>query len=85
METQEYYTISQLAKILGLSRVTVFHRVKKGEIPSVRIGHIYGIPRSYVAEILGKNVSESTKRKIDAAVRKTVEEYGEVLKKLGRE
>jgi hypothetical protein len=35
--------------------------------------------------ILGKTLSEEDKREIDAAVKKTVNEYGEVLKLLGKE
>jgi hypothetical protein len=38
-----------------------------------------------VADILGKTLQEKDKKEIDNAVRKTVKEYGEVLKLLGRE
>jgi hypothetical protein len=38
-----------------------------------------------IADILGKEATREGKKRIDAAVRKTVQEYGEVLKRLGKE
>lgn len=82
---EEYVTIPQLAKILGVSRITVYNKVKNGEIEAIRIGRIYAIPMKYIAEILGKTLSPKTKKLIDKAVSRTVQEYGEVLIKLGNE
>ena len=82
---QKYITIPQLARILGLSRIAVFKKVKNGEIKAIRIGRTYAIPRKYINDILGKTLDEKAKREIDNAVKKTVSEYGEVLKLLGRE
>lgn len=82
---KEYITIPQLAKILGISRIAVFKKVKRGEIQAIRIGRNYAIPKEYVDEILGKSLDEKTKKEIEVAVKKTVSEYGEVLKLLGKE
>ena len=81
----DYITIPELAKILGLSRIAVFKKVKKGVIKAVKIGRNYAIPRAYVDSILGNTLGDSSKKEIDAAVRKTVKEYGRTLKLLGRE
>jgi len=83
MKKSEYVTIPQLAKILGLSRVAVYKRVKKGQIKAIRIGRNYAIPKQYVVNILGKALDGEDRRLIDDAVKKTVKEYGEVLKLLG--
>ena len=80
-----YVTVPELARILGISRVAVYKKVKKGQIKAVRIGRAFAIPKEYVANILGKNLGEQGKRQIDRAVKKTVKEYGDVLKQLGRE
>ncbi len=80
-----HITIPQLAKMLGLSRITVYRKVKSGEIPAERAGHTYIISDEEISKILGLKLSEQSKRRIDKAVRKTVKEYGEVLKLLGRE
>ncbi|MHC4488699.1 MAG: helix-turn-helix domain-containing protein [Planctomycetota bacterium] len=85
MEKSEYITIPQLARILGLSRVAVYKKVKKGQIKAVRIGRTFAIPRKYVASILGKALAQEDKKQIDDAVKKTVKEYGQTLKLLGKE
>lgn len=82
---QEYVTIPELAKILGLSRIAVFKKVKSGEFRAIRIGRTYAIPKEYVDGLLGKVLNKEEKKEIDIAVTKTVKEYGEVLKRLGRE
>lgn len=85
MAENEYITIPQLAKILGMSRIAVYKKVKKGQIKATRIGRTYAIPKRQVGDILGKALDEEGKREIERAVRKTVKEYGEVLRLLGRE
>lgn len=83
MKKSEYITIPQLARILGLSRVAVYKKVKKGQIKAIRVGRNYAIPQKYVANILQKALKHEDKKQIDAAVKKTVKEYGEVLRRLG--
>jgi len=89
MEKSKYYSIAQIAKILGLSRQAVYKRVKKGKIKAVRIGRSYAIPRDFVdkkvVDIQGHPLSKREKDIINKSVEKTVKEYGDVLKKLGRE
>ncbi len=85
MTNKKYVTIPELAKLLGVSRIAVYNRVKKGQIPATKIGRTYVITDQTIANILGKEVSGRGKKRIDAAVHKTVREYGEVLKQLGKE
>lgn len=85
MSKERYLTIPELAKLLGVSRIAIYNRVKKGQIPASKIGKTYLITDETIANILGEEVTRSGKKRIDAAVRKTVQEYGEVLKKLGKE
>ena len=85
MGTDNYITIPQLAKLLGVSRIAIFKRVKKGQIPALKIGKTYMITDKTVNEILGKDVSQKDKERIDSAVNRTVREYGELLKLLGKE
>jgi excisionase family DNA binding protein len=82
---KEYITIAELAKMLGISRIAVFNKVKKGQIKAEKIGRNYAILKSYVEEILGKELGKSDKDEIDKAVHKTVKEYGETLRLLGKE
>ena len=85
MEKKEYLTIPQLAELLGISRIAVYKKVKSGQIKAVRIGRIYAIPNKVISNILGKELTPQSKKNIDKAVKKTVDEYGEVLQLLGRE
>jgi excisionase family DNA binding protein len=85
MTNKKYITIPELAKLLGVSRIAIYNRVKKGQIPATKIGRTYVITDQTIANILGKKVTSRGKKRIDAAVRKTVHEYGQVLKQLGKE
>ena len=85
MTTENYLTIPELAKLLGVSRIAIYNRVKKGQIPATKIGRTYVITDETVASILGKKVTAEGKKRIDAAIDRTVREYGNVLKLLGKE
>lgn len=84
-----YLTVAELAKLLNISRVAVFNRIKKGQIPAEKLGKIYVIPKEFVDKIVQKvDVSVLTdegKREISKAVDKTIKEYGETLRLLGKE
>ena len=85
MVNEKYITIPQLAKLLGLSRIEVYRRVRKGQIKAEKIGRIYVIEDKEVGHILGKKLTAKDKGQIEKAVKKAVKEYGEVLRKLGTE
>jgi excisionase family DNA binding protein len=85
MKNSEYLSTAQFAKILGVSRIAVYKKIKKGQLDAIRIGRSYAIPKKYLTDITGKTLSKKDKKIIDAAVTKTFEEYGELLKLLGRE
>lgn len=85
MTAKKYITIPELAGLLGVSRIAIYRRVKKGQIPAEKIGRNYVITDETVASILGKKTTEKGKKRIDAAIHRTIQEYGEVLKQLGKE
>lgn len=82
---KEFISTTELAKMLGISRIAVFNRIKTGKIKAVKIGRNYAIKRSELSEILGGNLSEHSKEMINQAVDRTVREYGETLRLLGAE
>ena len=85
MKNQEFLTTSELAKILGISRIAVFKKIKKGQIKARKIGRNFAIVKKDLGDILGETLSDRGKQEIEKAVKKTVEEYGETLKLLGKE
>jgi excisionase family DNA binding protein len=85
MANQNYVTVAMLANLLGVSRITIYKRVKKGEIAATKVGKTYIIDDQAVKEILGGKVTASSKERIDRAVQKTLSEYRDLLKQLGDE
>lgn len=84
-----YVSIQELANMLGVSRIAVFKRIKKGQIPAQKIGRSYAISMGHVTEIVNSSSSsiltEDKKTEINQAVEKVVKEYGETLRLLGKE
>ena len=84
MTEKKVFSTTELAKILGISRIAVYKRIKKGQIKAIKYGRDFVIERKDIGDILQKELTEAQKKEIDQAVRKTVKEYGETLKLLGR-
>lgn len=82
---KDFYSTSELARILKVSRVAVFKRIKSGEIKPLKIGRNYVISKDEVLKVLGLAVGDKAKEEIDRVVRKAVKEYGDTFQKLGRE
>ena len=83
-----YVSVAEFAKMLGVSRITVFNKIKKGIIPAHKIGRSYVISMEDVSNLLNtgpKVLTEDKKTEIKKAVEKVVKEYGETLKLLGKE
>lgn len=76
---------NEVSKILGISRQAVFKKIKTGQIKARKIGRNFFIDDKDLLEILDVSLSEKRKIEIEKAVDKTIREYGETLKLLGRE
>ena len=81
----KFLSTSELARILGISRIAVFRKIQKGQIKAVKAGRNYIIDPHDVGNILGTSLTSDDKRAVDKAVKKTVREYGETLRLLGAE
>lgn len=85
MADKEFLSTTELAEILGISRVAVFKKIKKGEIKATKVGRNYIIAKKDLGGVLGETLSEQSKKELTRAVRKTIKEYGETLRLLGKE
>jgi len=85
MKQKEYFTTSELAKILGISRIAVFKKIKAGQIKAKKIGRNFAIPRNACDDILGQSLTLDQKKEIDAGVKKVIKEYSRTLELLGNE
>ena len=84
-----FVSVAELAKLLGISRIAVFNKIKKGQIPAHKIGRAYAISMEDVTDLVNGRESDiltdNKKEEIQKAVEKVVREYGETLKLLGKE
>ncbi len=83
-KTRKLISTTEAAKILGVSRVTVFQRIKRGEIEATKVGRSYAIDPKNLGDIY-QEVTPAAKKKISKAVNKVFDQYGEVLRRLGKE
>ncbi len=83
-ENNNFITTIELANLLGISRIAVFKKIQNGEIKAVKKGRNYIIN---IADVPGLNdrLSVNEKKTISAAVDRTMSEYGETLRLLGKE
>lgn len=86
---EKLISVTELAKILKISRVAVFKKIKKGQIPAEKIGRSYVISMEDVNNYIDgsglKKLTEEDKEVIKKAVERVVKEYGETLRLLGKE
>ncbi len=82
---KNYVSTMEAAKLLGISRIAVFNKVKSGEIKAVKVGRNYVINKKDLPGFGNQELTDEQKREIDEAVKRTVEEYGETLRLLGEE
>lgn len=85
MENKDFFTIKEIAEILGISRVAVLKKVKKGQIEAFKIGRNFVVHKNELDVILNKKLTNDQKRIIEQGVKKAVDEYGTTLKLLGQE
>ncbi|MBI2035665.1 MAG: excisionase family DNA-binding protein [Candidatus Liptonbacteria bacterium] len=82
---KEFYSTAEAAKLLRVSRVSIFQKIKSGNIRAQKVGRNFIIKKSDLFEALGNVLSKEKKQNVDRAVAKALRDYGEVFKKLGKE
>ncbi|MCR4274676.1 MAG: helix-turn-helix domain-containing protein [Candidatus Campbellbacteria bacterium] len=82
---RKFYSTAEVAKILHLSRVEVFRKIKSKRLRAEKIGRNYVIAHEDLLEALGQAVGSSRKQKIETAVKKAVKEYGGAFRRLAKE
>jgi len=82
---KQYYSTSEVANILHLSRISVFNRIKNGKLKAEKIGRNYIISHDSLVEALGKSLGKEKREDIERAVDKATKQYEETFKLLGKE
>ena len=75
---------SQVAEILGISRIAVHKRIKEGKLKATKVGRNYVINYSDLP-FNKKELTEEQKENIHRTVKRVIAEYGETLRLLGEE
>ena len=88
MKDKHYLSIPELAKLLGVSRVSIYKKVKSGEIEAIRIGRNYAISVDYVNQYLidikAEPLSKEEQERIERNAQRMISEYGDVFIYLGK-
>lgn len=84
-QNSSFLTVKQLADILGISRIAVFNKIKKGQLIAEKVGKTYLISKDQLVGIIDNNISEEDKTEIKKGVNKVIHDYSETLKMLGKE
>lgn len=87
---QKYYSTTEAAKILGVSRITIFNRIKSGKLKAEKFGRNYLIPKNQLPTLPSEvsndaELSSKEKALIEKGLKKTILDFGETLKLLGKE
>ena len=59
----ELMTVDELAEYLGVTRDTVYRKVKTGEIPSIRIGRLLRFPKKTIEDWLWQKTTQAPGKK----------------------
>lgn len=57
-DDRQTYTVTEVAKILGIGRNTAYEACNSGEIPTLRLGGRILIPRAAIDDLLGRGPSD---------------------------
>ncbi|MBI4427321.1 MAG: helix-turn-helix domain-containing protein [Candidatus Magasanikbacteria bacterium] len=85
MADKNQISTAELAKMLRISRVAIFYKIKRGEIPAIKVGRNYVINTFDLPYLFGHELNADNKREVVGAVRRTVKQYRKTLELLGRE
>ncbi len=84
--SKDLISVTEAAKILRTNRVQIIRLIKQGEIKATKVGNAYVIDKKSLGfSGIYKKLTTEDKKKVEKAVTRTIKEYGDVLRKLGRE
>ncbi len=86
-ETQiekKFLSTKEVADLLGISRVSVFKKIKKGQIKAEKIGRNYVISAKDM-NLFSRVLDKKSKKQLSSSVDKVIKDYGETIKLLGNE
>ncbi len=83
--TKKYYSVKEIADLLGINRVTIFRWIKLGKLKAEMVGGSYIVLEENLPHHLLGGLSDEGKVDIEKAVKKAMLEYGETFRALAAE
>lgn len=84
-QNKDFFSTSEAAKLLHLSRVAVLKKIYSGLLKAQKIGRNYIIAKSDLEALLGSRVTPEQEEEIKKTVKRAVKEYGSTFRQLGKE
>lgn len=85
MKNKKFLSTTEVAKLLGISRIAVFKKIKSGQIKATKRGRNFVVSLKDLPGAFGAFVGPVQEKEIKDAVDKAIRQYGEVFRLLGRE
>lgn len=82
----KFYSTNEIADILGVSHQAVYKKIKSNKLVARKVAGNFAVLGEDLSNYLNPSeLTENKKRIIEEVVTKVVDEYGEALRKLGKE
>lgn len=81
---EEYISVAEAAAETGYSRIHIVRLIHAEKIKAKRIGRSFVVEKKSLPVIFGE-ISKNEEKEIDKAVDKVFKNYGDAIKKLGKE
>lgn len=81
---ERFISVAEAAKQMGYSRIHVVRLINAGKIQAKKVGRSFVVDKNSIGGVYAQ-ITPGQKQQIDRAVSKIMSEYGEALKKLGKE
>ena len=84
-KNKEYFSTTEVAKCLHISRIAVFRKIQGGQISAQKIGRNYAITREVLEAIMGSKLTENQREEIKKVVKRATKEYRDTFERLAKE
>lgn len=85
IHNKDYFTVKEFADLTSVSRVTIFKKIKSGQIKAEKIGRNYIIYKKDLSGMLNNVLTQENKDDIKSGVQKVLKDYGDTIILLGKE
>ena len=82
---KEFYSTTEVSRILNISRISVFNRIKLGKIKATKVGRNFVISHESLLEALGATIGIQKKKDIEQAIDRAMKDYEATFRKLSKE